>query len=154
MKYSRLLPLFIMMAMLTVSTAQAYPVDGYSETGIRRLEGARLANEGVIKGRKLPPGALLSEFQVDLRLLGHKNMELPQPDAEFSVELLQLLGGDANRYGVAVLDLSDLNNPRYAQHQENLRQNVGSVGKLIVALGLFQALADTWPDDIEKRIAV
>jgi acid stress-induced BolA-like protein IbaG/YrbA len=28
---------------------------------------------------------------------------------------------------------------------------VGSVGKLLVALALFQALADTWPDDLERR---
>ncbi len=30
--------------------AVAYPLDGYQDTGIRRVEGARLANEGVIPG--------------------------------------------------------------------------------------------------------
>ena len=31
---------------------------------------------------------------------------------------------------------------------------MGSVGKLVVALSLFQALADAWPDDLAKRTAV
>jgi hypothetical protein len=52
----------------------AYPLDGYAETGIRRLEGARLASEGVIPGSKQPPGALLTTAQVDLRLLDHKDL--------------------------------------------------------------------------------
>lgn len=32
------------------ATAFAYPLDGYEETGIRRVEGARLANEGLAIG--------------------------------------------------------------------------------------------------------
>ncbi len=50
-----------------------------------------------------------------------------------------------------MLDLSNPEQPRYAEYRGDHVQNVGSVGKLIVALGLFQALADAWPDDIEKR---
>ncbi len=52
---------------------------------------------------------------------------------------------------LAVLDLSDPAKPRYAEHRGDHRQNVGSVGKLVVALALFQALADLYPDDIEAR---
>jgi hypothetical protein len=54
-------------------------------------------------------------------------------------------------YGLAVLDLSDPASPRYAEHRGDHRQNVGSVGKLVVALALFQALADTYPGDVEAR---
>ena len=54
-------------------------------------------------------------------------------------------------YGLAVLDLSDPSKPRYAEHRGDYRQNVGSVGKLVVALALFQALADAFPNDIEAR---
>jgi hypothetical protein len=50
-----------------------------------------------------------------------------------------------------VLDLSDLDNIRYAEYRGDYRQNVGSVGKIVGALGLFQALADAWPNDLEKR---
>jgi len=129
----------------------AYPLDGYPETGIRRVEGARLADEGIIPGRKQPAGARLSTAGVDLRLLDHRELDLPAPDPEFTRQILKLLGDNASRYGVAVLDLSDPAKPRYAEHRGDYRQNVGSVGKLVVALGLFQALADAWPDDLAKR---
>ena len=56
-----------------------------------------------------------------------------------------------NGYGIAVLDLSDPQNPRYAEHHGGCSQNMGSVGKILSAVGLFQAMADTWPDDLEKR---
>ena len=146
--------LFVLAATLSMPAAHAYPIDGYEETGIRRVEGARLANEGLVKGSKQPPGALLTTEQVDLRLLDHRDLDLPEPDAQFTAELLKLLGSNAGSYGVAVLDLSSPDNPRYAEHRGDYRQNVGSVGKLVVALGLFQALADTWPDDTDQRFRV
>ena len=31
------------------ATSGAYPLDGYEDTGIRRVEGARLANEGLVE---------------------------------------------------------------------------------------------------------
>ena len=148
------LMLLTLLALQATSALHAYPIDGYADTGIRRVEGARLANEGLAKGGKQPPGALLTTAQVDLRLLDHKDMDLPAPDPAFTAELLKLLGDNAGSYGVAVLDLSNPEKPRYAEHRGDYRQNVGSVGKLIVALGLFQALADTWPDDTGQRIRV
>jgi hypothetical protein len=132
----------------------AYPLDGYEETGIRRVEGGRLAHEGLAKGGKQPPGAMLTTDQVDIRLLGRPDMELPPVDPELSARVVALLGDNADRYGMALLDLSDPDNPRYAEHRADHKQNVGSVGKLLVALGYFQALADTWPDDLERRAAV
>jgi hypothetical protein len=81
-------------------------------------------------------------------------MQLPAPDPAFSAEGRALLGDNAGAYGVAVLDLTDPDAPAYAEHRGDYRQNVGSVGKLLGALGLFQALADAWPDDLERRTAV
>lgn len=129
----------------------AYPLDGYQATGIRRIEAARLAQDGVLRGRKQPPGALLSTEQVDLRLLGYPDIDLPAPDMTFTRQVVHLLGDHAECYGVAVLDLSDPDHPRYAEHRGDWQQNVGSVGKLMVALGLFQSLADIYPDDLEAR---
>jgi hypothetical protein len=143
--------LVLLLASAGIARVCAYPLDGYAETGIRRVEGARLANEGVIHGSKQPAGALLSTAQVNLRLLHYKDLELPTPDPAFTREILNLLGSNAGSYGVAVLDLTDPAHPRYAEHRGDHRQNVGSVGKLVVALALFQALADIWPDDVEKR---
>ena len=137
--------------LLTPVIVSGYPLDGYEETGIRRVEGARLANEGIIHGSKQPAGALLSTDQVDLRLLNHRDMNLPEPDPEFTREIKKLLGKEASRYGISVLDLTNPDKPRYAEYRGDYRQNVGSVGKIVGALGLFQALADAWPDDLEKR---
>jgi len=139
-----------LISITAVSAALAYPLDGYEETGIRRVEGARLANEGKAIGGFQPPGAMLTTEQVDMRLAG-KNLDLPPADPEFTAKIVALLGENADRYGIAVLDLSDPENLSYAEHRGNHIQNVGSVGKLLVALGLFQALADTWPDDLERR---
>jgi hypothetical protein len=137
-------------AALAAGTAAAYPLDGYEETGIRRLEGSRLANEGVVRDMKQPPGALLPLKDVDLRLLG-KTFDLPPPDPDFTREVITILTGSMDAYGLAVLDLSDPEHPRYAEHRGDHKQNVGSVGKLVVALCVFQALADVYPNDIEAR---
>lgn len=146
-----LVTLVLLLAIAGTARVGAYPLDGYAETGIRRVEAARLANAGLLPGGKQPPGALLPMAQVELRLLDHRNLELPAPDPAFTRQVLNLLGKNAGSYGVAVLDLSDPAQPRYAEHRGDHRQNVGSVGKLLVALALFQGLADTWPDDPAKR---
>ena len=151
MKPSALWALALLLAIAGTVRVKAYPLDGYAETGIRRVEAARLANAGTIPGARQPPGALLTTAQVDLRLLDHKDLELPAPDAAFTRDVVKLLGDNADRYGVAVLDITDPAHPRYAEHRGEHRQNVGSVGKLVVALALFQALADIWPDDQAKR---
>jgi hypothetical protein len=136
---------------LTLPTlTRAYPLDGYPETGIRRLEAGRLALEGVIKDRAQPLGALLASNQVALRLLDRRNLELPPVDPAFTAQITALLGNNADRYGIAVLDLSDPQRPRYAEHRGDYRQNVGSVGKLAVALAVFQALADIWPEEADR----
>lgn len=135
---------------LAAAAACAYPLDGYEETGIRRLEGNRLANQGMVNDVKQPPGALLSMKDVDLRLRA-KTFDLPPPDAEFTREVTAILTGGMDSYGVAVLDLSDPTHPRYAEHRGDHKQNVGSVGKLIVVLCLLQGLADVYPNDIEAR---
>jgi acid stress-induced BolA-like protein IbaG/YrbA len=136
------------------AAALAYPMDGYEDTGIRRVEGARLANEGLALGGFQPPGGQLTTEQVDIRLMDRQDLQLPPADSEFSRQVSGLLGDHAHAYGVAVLDLTDPDNPRYAEHRGDYRQNVGSVGKILAALGYFQALADTWPDDLERRTQV
>ena len=141
----------VLSALVVPAVVQAYPIDGYAETGIRRVEGVRRVEEGSIPGSKQPPGALLPTAAVNLRLLDYRDMELPAPDPVFTKEILGLLGDHASQYGIAVLDLSNPEHPRYAEYRGAHQQNVGSVGKLVVALGLFQALADAWPDDLDKR---
>ncbi len=129
----------------------AYPLDGYKETGIRRVEAARLAVLGEMRGRKLPPGALLPSQYVELQLLDYSELNLPVPDPDFTDRIIKLLGESHKRYGISVLDVSDPKKPLYAEYRGDFRQNVGSVGKILVGLALFQALADIYPNDIEAR---
>ena len=132
------------------ATVFAYPLDGYAETGIRRLAGSRRANTGVVADVKQPPGALLSLQNVDLRLVG-QTFDLPAPDPEFTRQIGGILSGSMDAYGFAVLDLTNPASPRYAEHRGDYKQNVGSVGKLLVVLAVFQALADVYPNDIDAR---
>lgn len=128
----------------------SYPMDGYGDTGIRRLEQARLTQSGEIGGSKQPPGALLDTEQVDIRLLGRVG-GLPAVDAEFTEDVVGLLDDKAEGYSIAVLDITDPNASAYAEFRGEHRQNVGSVGKLVAALGFFQALADTYPAIDERE---
>ena len=143
--------LFSTALMLCSAQLHAYPIDGYAETGIARLEGYRLAQEGKLDGNYLPPGALLKSDQIQLRLRDHPELGIPPPDPVLSRKIVDLLGADARNTSVSVLDLSDPARPFYAEHNADTRRNPGSVGKIMVALALFQALADLYPDDIEAR---
>ena len=130
---------------------RAYPIDGGAYTGIGRLEYERRVEAGELAGRKRPPGELLSLADVDVRLSDRRTLELPAPDPAFTRALARLLGANADRYGLALLDLSDPERVRYAEWNGHLAQNPGSVGKLVVALALFQALADAHPEDVAAR---
>jgi len=143
--------IYVLLLLSISSLCVAYPLDAYPETGIRRIEAARLAVLGKMRGRRQPPGALLPANLVDLRLLDQPDLKLPKPDPEFTARVVRLLGDKTDRYGIAVLDLSDIDHPRYAEHRADFRQNVGSVGKIAVGVALFQVLADIYPDDIEAR---
>ncbi len=144
----------VVFGLIAPSDGGAYPLDGYAYTGIERLEAYRLAMEGKVRAPRQPPGALLPSDQVDLRLREQTDFEIPASDTEFAARVVKLLGEEADRYNIVVLDLTDTARPRYAEHQGSLPANPGSVGKIIVALGLFQALADAYPDDLAARLAV
>lgn len=154
MKRAMVLSLLLGAAMAAAPPASGYPLDGYPETGIARLEAYRLAREILLARGRLTPGGLLSAAEVDIRLAGHPEVELPEPDDELGDRLRELLGGDATGFAVALLDLSDPGVPRYAELHGDRRQNPGSVGKVLVALGWFRALAERFPEDVERRRAL
>ena len=141
----------IAVAMLVAGGARAYPLDAYEETGIARLEAYDLAREPLVERGDLKPGSLRNMDAVRLRLIDQPNFSLPAPDPELSKQIKGLLGADAASYGVTVLDISDPAKPRYVEVNGNRIQNPGSVGKIMVALGWFQALADIYPDDVAAR---
>ncbi len=147
--------LLAMLLVLSPMLAVGYPLDGAATTGIDRLEAYSRAREALLANGAIVPGSLRTLAEVDLRLLGRPEMELPTPDAEFTAAIRGFLGEDAGGYGIAVLDLSDPERPRYAEIAAGRPQNPGSVGKIVVGLGWFQALADRLPDvEVRKRLLV
>jgi len=142
--------MFMLVLLFMPAGLMAFPLDGANETGIARLEGYRLAQLGQVAGNRLPHGALLDMGRVVLRLQGG-GQGIPAPDPWLSQQLVRLLGVDAENYSISVLDFTHPKQLRYAEHQADVMRNPGSVGKLIVALSLFQTLADIYPDDITAR---
>lgn len=147
----RLLPLLL--ALLGPGTAAAYPIDGYAYTGIERLEHRRLIAAGEQTGwRPLLPGQMLPTAAIMPNWLVTDGDALPPRDATMSRQLAGFLDAQARPlYAVALIDLSDPQRPVYASHNADTLANAGSVGKLLVALALFQTLADIHPVDLAAR---
>ncbi|MDQ6992350.1 MAG: hypothetical protein Q9M31_02665 [Mariprofundus sp.] len=139
------------MILLAAEPLDAFPLDAASETGIQRLEGVRLVQQGKVAGRKLPSGARLQSSQIHLQLLDRPDFILPKVDKRFTAQVVQLLGAERKDYSISVLDLSDPRHVRLAAYRANVVRNPASVGKILVALALFQALADIYPHDIAAR---
>jgi len=131
--------------------AGSYPLDGFADTGMIRLEAYRLAAQGTARPDFLTEGEMLPSMAITLSLKDEPGFEIPAPDPELSSRLKEIIGSDAPRYGVTVLDYTDPARPRYASHNGGREQNPGSVGKIMVLLAWFQALADIYPDDVNAR---
>jgi len=140
----------LVIGLIAAMPAGAYPLDGAASTGIRRLTGYKLVNEGKIKGAvKLPPGAMLRSDQIVLRLKSVNpgldvTANLPQ-DPNLKAGLDRIFSGRDPSYTVAILDITDPRQPRYASLRGDDKKIPGSVGKLCVVTGLFGAIAATWP---------
>lgn len=127
--------------------AAAYPLDGYEHTGIRRLWA--FAPERGLYGRTLPPGALMPLDGVRLRLAGRRDLDIDdstERDPELQAGIEAIFNDRDPDYSIAVLDVTDRTSPRYAAIDETRTYLPGSVGKLLVAIGLFDALARAFPD--------
>jgi len=139
---------------LSIGAASGYPLDGEVESGIRRLEGYRIAQE-LPTGAKLTSGALLDVDDIELRLLDYDGPDFDkQPeDAELAQGLRTLFAGRDPSYALVLVDFSDPTDIRWAGLRPDTRQNVGSVGKIITMTGLFYVLAEAFPNiDDRKRI--
>lgn len=133
----------ILILLLTAVTpiGWSYPIDGHDYTHIQRLK--------YTNALRLPPGARLPLS--DVLPSGDGISSLPAADNKLSARIKSALGDHASNYSVAVLDISDPDQPLYAAHNENHIANIGSVGKFLVLFALFDKLARLYPDDIEAR---
>ena len=125
-----------------------YPLDGYERTRIRRLDAYGRVQAGELRGRRVHAGALLGESDIRLRLLGvNESFELTREtprDPYLQDGIEGIFRGRNPNYSIALLDITDPRNPRYAVLREHRTYSPGSIGKLVVMTGLFDRLARTW----------
>ncbi len=147
MKRLSILFLVVMVGM----AASPYPIDGYENTGIRRLERLRLIAAGQIPGTPPPPGARKKWGDIELNRLSNPVGELPLPDSELQRKVSAVFAGLDPSYGVAILDITEGRPVRYAAHKSATHYAPGSVGKMAIMAGLFAELATLYPDDVQAR---
>jgi hypothetical protein len=131
-----------------------YPLDGDKRTGIRRLTGYALSQQGRLKGPKVPPGGRWEEARIALRLLEHKALDLGDDtpkDPVLQKGLEAIVAGRSESYGLAVLDITDPQKLRFAGVREKVAQLPGSIGKLCVVSGMMGALAKRAPAIPERE---
>ena len=132
----------------------AYPIDGYQETGIRRLLYIQRIMSGEIKGVQPISGATRSICDIKLNLLGRRGdslATLPSPDPGLQQAINGLFPGLDKSYAIAVMDITPGKKLRFAKKQETRGFQPGSVGKLTILLGLFTELQKIYPDSFHLR---
>lgn len=152
MKIGKIAALIITILIIP-SLTQAYPLNGNHRTDIARLEGYFFSLYTDSGKKNFAPGSLLSMSEVELSLKG-KTFDLPPIDQELSRDIAAVLGKDASRFSVSLVDISDPNRPLYASLNEKATFIPGSVGKIMVALTLMQTLRDLYPLDQNARVKV
>lgn len=149
MKTLYILSLFTITAIIT---AFIYPIDGYDSTGIKRLYRLQKMEQDSITNKRIPNGAYLKLKDIKLNLLSRKQDSLSAllvEDKDFAREIAGITPGGS--YSLAVLDMTDPANLKYASHRENVGYQPGSVGKIAVLNGFFTELAKVYPDNFELR---
>ncbi len=140
----------------SAKAAMAYPLDGYESTGIRRLLGYRLAMEGKLaRGINIPPGGRLGMADIKLTLKGVNDSydvsaDTPR-DPKLQQGLERVFSGRDPSYSLALLDITNPREPRFAELRSEVKRIPGSLGKLLVATGFFEALRLRFPDDTDAR---
>lgn len=141
--------------LICASLLGAYPFDGYKRTGIRRLVGYRLSTEGKVTGVvPIPAGGRWGEDRIKLRLLSKPNLDVPPgtpKDPALQAGLEKILGGKNESYGIALLDITDPDKPRYAGVREDVSQLPGSVGKLLIGVGMLSEVGKLYPSTAERE---
>ncbi len=132
----------------------SYPVDGYDSTGIRRLKRLALILEGKLTGTLPPAGGLKNLQDIRLNLMnprGDSLAVLPKVDSKLQKKLDDLFPDRDESYSITLLEITPGKPVRFAQHQPNRQYAPGSVGKLLIAAGLFAELQKLYPADPDQR---
>ena len=137
---------------LVCSAAGAYPLDGADESGIRRLHGYLNAQQRET-GPKLPPGALLGMDDVRLALSDYPSIpdfDATPADPALEKAIASIFRDRDPSYGMVVVDITDPARVVWAGIRPDVKQNPGSVGKILTMIGLFDSLARAFPSTQDR----
>jgi hypothetical protein len=133
---------------------EAYPIDGYTLTGIRRLLYLQLVMKGELKANLPAKGGQGSIKDIKLNLVGARGDSLltfPAVDPLLQKSIDQIFPNLDESYSVTVLDITQGRPLRYACRKEKKQYQPGSVGKLLVVAALFHELQNIYPESFENR---
>ncbi|WP_298952083.1 serine hydrolase [uncultured Nonlabens sp.] len=129
-----------------------YPIDGFSKTGIKRLKRLEKTLDSTLNEYYLRKGSFKKYDEINLWMCEKTDSidKIMSVDTEFQKEMLRLFPSRSG-YGITVLDITDVNNTRYAEMNENTGFQPGSVGKIAVATAFFTELKNLCPEDFNVR---
>lgn len=130
-----------------------YPIDGYETTGIARLYQLRKFQLDSVKYNRIPAGAYKKLADIKLNLTNRNKdsvQDLLVVDKDFERKLNRIIPSGA--YSMTVMDMSNPDKLRYAEHRENVGYQPGSVGKIAVLLAVFDQLQKLCPNSWEDRV--
>ena len=148
-----LIALFILP--LALDKVEAYPIDGFGLTGIRRLMYLDLILKGELTATQPIKGAQKKLEDLKLNLFQTSKADslvtLPPVDPTLQKSLNALFPNLHESYSISLLDITPGKPIRYASRKEDRGFQPGSVGKLAVISGFFCELANLYPESFEKR---
>ncbi len=128
----------------------AYPLDSFDETGIARLDGYFKLLRTPSSRNLLSAGSLLSVQELQLAKPDIVSPRLAQ-DPALENFLMSLRARYGSAFSMAVLDISEAGQERYASLGGSRSFVPGSVGKVMVTLCLLDALQRLYPNSPESR---
>jgi len=132
-----------------------YPIDGYKTTKISRLARLEKIKNDTTQTLNLPKGALLPLNCIELQLTKRKEDSVNGiliEDKAFAEKLKKVI--PSGNYSLTVLDMTNPDDLKYAEHKESIGYQPGSVGKLTVVTALFTQLHNICPQSWEARTSL
>jgi hypothetical protein len=132
-----------------------YPIDGYKSTKISRLARLEKIKNDSTQTLNLPKGALLPLNCIELQLTKRKEDSVNtilKEDKAFAEKLKKVI--PSGNYSLTVLDMTNPDDLKYAEHKESIGYQPGSVGKLAVVTALFTQLQNICPQSWDARTAL
>jgi hypothetical protein len=136
---------------LPITFCYSYPLDGFENTGMQRLEGYLFSLQTPSGQKTIVRGARLKQDSLIFTL---RNIPFspPSPSASFTRDVLRALGTNPSRIAFSILDITNPEKPVLAAHNDTHHFIPASVGKIVVALAWFQRLKELYPKDIAQRV--